>query len=346
MFKKCNFIMMIAIFVISTVNTFAESLEEESARRLPPVLYELNMPEYFIGGEPVTIEWSILGYHSDYKSTVAFFDCDGVSSCGGNYGTNFESSGYLESDSDEEGTWNYSGNFSRIFHYSYAFDPIHVVEPKEIVIRFYRVNAADYLNGKSGLSLLVPGNISARYYDTSGRRIVRTILPAGNPIMPFCPPCSSCGYSGPYDRGWHGDNTNHLGQDYPAFAGNFVRAIADGKIYQIYSNINGFGGDNPSRPGPAVVIQHKKANGTIFYALYGHCAVLSVLYEGDFVKGNEVIGKVQHYYYGNEDWPHLHFAIWDSPYNFPTSNLGYGSNRNFVDPASFLNAQYSKAWRE
>ncbi len=161
-------------------------------------------------------------------------------------------------------------------------------------------------------------------------------------------PCSSCGYSGAFDREWHGDNTNHLAQDYPAFVGDSVRAVADGQVHRIYDSIGGFGGGNPSRNGPAIVVKHKKRDGTIFFALYGH--ISSSLSQGDFVRGNEVIGTVQDYLYGSgnntQHWPHLHFGIWDAENNFPTTNLGYGTDRSFVNPVPFLeNTQYQAIHR-
>ncbi len=157
-------------------------------------------------------------------------------------------------------------------------------------------------------------------------------------------PCSSCGYSGAYDRGWHGDNTNHLAQDYPAFVGDSVRAIADGQVHSVRYDVGGFGGSNPSRKGPAVVIRHKKKDGTIFFALYGH--VYGMISEGDFVRANQIIGIVEDYQFGTKSWPHLHLGIWDAESNFPASALGYGADRSFVDPVPFLeNTQY-RSWTE
>jgi murein DD-endopeptidase MepM/ murein hydrolase activator NlpD len=151
-------------------------------------------------------------------------------------------------------------------------------------------------------------------------------------------PCMDCGYSGPYDRDWLGDGTNHLGKDYPANVGDTVRAIADGRVYRVDDSVGGFGGAEPAKDGPMLVIEHEKSNGTHFYALYGH--VETWLQEGDIVGGGQGVGFVQPYlvYEGEaqEDWPHLHFGIWDSPDNFPTSVLGYGSVRDFVNPVPFL----------
>ena len=166
----------------------------------------------------------------------------------------------------------------------------------------------------------------------------------------FIQPCKECGYSGPYDRDWHGDNTSHLAKDYPAFVGDNVVAIARGQVIKVLSSAAGFGGTNPSLPGGAIVIMHTKDNGDNFYALYGHVGAINSLVTGDIVGPGEVIGKVESYYVGTddgiEDWPHLHFGIWDAESDFPTSQLGYGPDRHFVDPVPFLVDNYPERLTE
>lgn len=165
----------------------------------------------------------------------------------------------------------------------------------------------------------------------------------GHLWLPLWYPCSSCEYSGPFNREWHGHGTNHLGKDYPAVVGDSVRAVADGQVHLFNDSMPGFGGTKPSRKGPAIVVRHMKRDGTIFFALYGH--VSSNFSQGDFVRGNQVIGTVEDYLHGPEPkpdhWPHLHFGIWDAENDFPTRRLGYGTDRSFVDPVPFLeNTQY------
>lgn len=172
--KKCLFILGVFILVsFMPLSVIAETNEEEAARRMPPVFYSGEIPEYLVSGETVTIKWSILGYHDSYNAEVAFFY-----GSGGSYKNNFEASGELNHVSTESGTWSFSGINSTIFNYEYEFTPPQVTNPTNIVIRFYRVNSIDDANGKSGLSLLIPGKVSDRYYDTSGRRIVKTIYPS------------------------------------------------------------------------------------------------------------------------------------------------------------------------
>lgn len=156
----------------------------------------------------------------------------------------------------------------------------------------------------------------------------------------FIQPCRDCGYSGPFDRDWHGDNTTHLAKDYPAFVGDNVLAIARGQVVKVLTNAAGFGGSTPSLPGGAIVVMHTKTNGDNFYALYGHVNASADLNVEDIVSAGEVLGTVDHYFVGTvngqEDWPHLHFGIWDAETNFPTTNLGYGTDRSFVNPVPFL----------
>ena len=54
------------------------------------------------------------------------------------------------------------------------------------------------------------------------------------------------------------------------------------------------------------------------------------------MKANQVVGTINAYYYGTSNIPHLHLGIWDAPDKFPTSALGYGSKRSFVNPVPFL----------
>lgn len=157
----------------------------------------------------------------------------------------------------------------------------------------------------------------------------------------FTLPCQECGYPGPYDREWHGDSTNHLAKDYPAFVGDNVLAISRGQVVKILTNSTGFGGSNPSQPGGAIVMLHTKANGNNFFALYGHVNATAGLNVDDVVEKGQVIGTVGNYFVGTDsgvqNWSHLHFGIWDAQDNFPTSQLGYGEDRSFVNPELFLN---------
>jgi surface antigen len=184
--------------------SFSETLGEEASRRMPPVFYKGEIPEHFVSGETVTIKWSVLGYHDSYKSNAAFFY-----GSGGSYNSNFQTSGDLNYVSTEDGTWSYSGISSSVFNYEYVFTPPQVTNPTNIVIRFYRINDQDEANGNPGLSLLIPGKVSDRNYDTSGRRIVKTIYPATSIDIAINPDIDSTPYknNNPFDPNYSGQCT-------------------------------------------------------------------------------------------------------------------------------------------
>ena len=163
-----------------------EDEESETLRRMPPVLENLHLEQdgeaigkangIDLEGGPVTIEWSMLGYHESFTSILALFSCepgDDSGSCGNAYGENIASSGQLEVQSTTEGQWYYSGIRSKVYHYSYTFEPAGtpLLSLGKLILRFYRKNNQDALLGNSSISLLLPGNLDGNYYDTSGRRL-------------------------------------------------------------------------------------------------------------------------------------------------------------------------------
>jgi len=154
-----------------------ESRAEEARRRLPPVLYSLNVPEEMIEGQQYTLTWSLLGYDESYQSNIVFFNCTGMpaGTCGAAYGTHFHESGDLNPQDSEPGEWTYSGVRSTKFDFSYAFTPPAVTADTTIVIRFYSTDQADIEAGRASLSLLIPGRLSNTYYDSEGRRLVKII---------------------------------------------------------------------------------------------------------------------------------------------------------------------------
>jgi hypothetical protein len=149
----------------------------------------------------------------------------------------------------------------------------------------------------------------------------------------FIQPCSDSG--GYY--GWlGGPNKDHLGHDYNAPAGTKVKAISDGTVWNTYTNISGFGSEG--KPGPAIWIKHRVANGKYFYALYGHIKPGSDILKGAEVKAGQIIGTVIEYRdkISKEDISHLHLGIWNSESDPPLSKMGYGAVRQFTDPVKFL----------
>ncbi|CAA6823736.1 MAG: Unknown protein [uncultured Thiotrichaceae bacterium] len=166
-----------------------EADEEESERRLPPVLNAFEILDS--SSQPVTsmqsnteytVEWSILGYHEDYISSVVMFNCTGIAdntTCGANFtdSTRFLSSGQVNRYQSVNGLWQHQGIQSKVNQYRYTFTTPTVANSTPIVIRFYRLNSKDLQAGNGGLSLIIPGNHADDYYDTTGRRVKSTITP-------------------------------------------------------------------------------------------------------------------------------------------------------------------------
>ena len=164
-----------------------EADEEESARRLPPVLNTFSIED--AGGQLVstmqvgtsyTIKWSILGYHEDYTSLLAIFDCRGIAdntTCGDTYsGTKFLATGSINDDgAPVDGHWRNGSIQSKVFSFSHTFTAPALTEEAPVVIRFYRKNNDDQQVGNRSLSLIIPGNQADDYYDTTGRRVKNVI---------------------------------------------------------------------------------------------------------------------------------------------------------------------------
>ena len=179
MSMKPFFYLSVAFTLLITATVcHGESPEEEARRRGTPVLYSADVPDNYVSDENVLIKWAILGYHPSYRSTVAFFYGKGSS-----FGNNFKDSGRLSPVMSEESSWTFNDVHATICHYEYRFTPPQVFDPTNIVIRFYRINEDDEAEGNSGMSLLIPGNIAERYYDTSGRRITATIWPSAEDMV-------------------------------------------------------------------------------------------------------------------------------------------------------------------
>ena len=173
---------------LSAFLTNAESRDVEAQRRLPPVLVGLDVPEQMEAGQSHTLTWTLLGYHDDYLTNLVFFDCTGISdgTCGDSHGTHFAESGLVTPSATRASDWTYSGVRATEYDYSYTFTPsaASFTADADIVIRFYRKNTMDAQAAKDSLSMVVPGNLSARYYDTEGRRLLKTICTTSGCTQP------------------------------------------------------------------------------------------------------------------------------------------------------------------
>ena len=165
------------------LQTFLASYEDaghEASRRLPPVLYSLSIPENMVSGQTYTLEWSLLGYHDGYLTTLAMFNCTGVTNnnCGASFSdaNRFLTTGAIAAESSTITGWYYGDVYAREYKFSMQFTP-DFSEQTDIVMRFYQKSTDDAGAGLGSLSLVIPGNLSGSYYDKEGRRLLKTILP-------------------------------------------------------------------------------------------------------------------------------------------------------------------------
>ncbi len=168
----------------TTLRAFLSNEEDtasEASRRVPPVLESLSVPPGVALDQPFTIQWSLLGYHADYISKVVLFDCTGTEegSCGDSYGTHVAESGYVDDPSPVPGDWSYGGLVASKHSFSHTFTLTaeEIPAPSNLVVRFYRKSREDADMDNQGLSLLIPGNLSATYYDSAGRRLIIPVNP-------------------------------------------------------------------------------------------------------------------------------------------------------------------------
>lgn len=159
-----------------------ESIAEEAARRLPPVIDDINISEVMDTGTDYNLTWSIVGYGDDYTTYIAFFDCNNTTegSCGESYGSTqrFDQGLNLTPSLTENAGWTYQGEEAKRYHYNYHFTALadeFGSGDTPIVIRFYYVDSKDLASGQGSISLIIPGNLSENYYDTSGRKIQKII---------------------------------------------------------------------------------------------------------------------------------------------------------------------------
>ncbi len=159
----------------------------EAQKRMPPVLASSTIPETLQAGQSYTIAWTVEGYHDDYTSYAVLFDCTDSADCGASYNdpSKFTESGVQSAVSVTQGNWTYRGVQTRLFAYEWNFTVpatrsgggLWAESGTDIVARIYRKSDVDAERNNSSVSLLIPGNQSSRYYDTSGRRILKTIIP-------------------------------------------------------------------------------------------------------------------------------------------------------------------------
>ncbi|MBF0621525.1 MAG: thrombospondin type 3 repeat-containing protein [Magnetococcales bacterium] len=153
----------------------------EAARRMPPVLFDVDLPVKVYGGEAMTVKWSMVGYHASYQSAVALFDCDqhAEGECGLFYNDNVATTGKINSVGNISSQWSYGTIPARKSLFEDQLMVPDVSQPTEMVLRFYRINDLDNAADHQAISLLIPGGLQeGEYYGTTGRRLRLMVLPA------------------------------------------------------------------------------------------------------------------------------------------------------------------------
>jgi len=150
---------------------------------LPPVIDSLNIPENMSVSQDYNLTFCVIGYDDDYTVHMAFFNCNSVAAgeCGNSYGSSqrFDQALNLHPYLTAQSNWSYKGKVENKFCYSHVFTPSSSVFEDgntSIVIRFYYQTNKDKIAGDPSISVIVPGNLSQRYYDSSGRKIEKTVV--------------------------------------------------------------------------------------------------------------------------------------------------------------------------
>ena len=110
--------------------------------------------------------------------------------------------------------------------------------------------------------------------------------------------------------GWKDVSTGryHIGYDFNLSFGTEIYSVKDGFISKLKLDSMGFGGMNPLKPGPYIMIRHSFGD-LEFIALYGHIKPIKDLKIGSKLKEGDLIGTVDNYYDGTILVPHLHLAF-------------------------------------
>jgi hypothetical protein len=176
---------------LSVFVTNYESTELQVKNHLPPTMYALDISEEMNASYTYTLSWTAMGYHEGYEILLVMFDCTDISagSCGSSYSNSekFYETSFIASSSSSSGEWSSNGVTITNFEYTTDFTVPDTREDSSawsssgtsIVMRFYAKSTEDSAIGKSSLSLVIPGGLSDNYYDTSGRKIQKTICPSG-----------------------------------------------------------------------------------------------------------------------------------------------------------------------
>ena len=114
--------------------------------------------------------------------------------------------------------------------------------------------------------------------------------------------------------------TQHVGMDIRMSPSEPVYAICDGVIYRMWKQVS----NDPTYW--CIIVKHFLSNGGVFYAIYGHCELLSTLPVGTSVRGGQQIGICRE----DPNW-HCHFGV-----NLDISKMsGFGRIPIGANPSSY-----------
>ncbi len=167
----------------SAALTSGEGLSEIAKRRIPGIVSDLSINPVPVNNEltegvEYTFTFTFSGYHESYQLAAAYFDCTQVaelSDCGLSFAHSFGNSGFVSPSSQTTGSWSDETVSNQDFTYMMTYTVPNVDADQQMVLRLYQRSNEASIAGQFSLSALLPGNLSAQYFDASGRRLVFTI---------------------------------------------------------------------------------------------------------------------------------------------------------------------------
>jgi len=158
MYKLYIKIAIILSFIILNLN--ANNIEE-AQRRLPPVIYSLEIPKTIESDKTYKFKWSIMGYHSDYETMLVIYANNKII---------FKQS--VNSYKKERGSYKYNQVYSNKFFYQTNVK-LDLKTNSKLVVRIFYKSSTDVDEGIDDfVSCLIPGGLNYEYADTSGRKIL------------------------------------------------------------------------------------------------------------------------------------------------------------------------------
>jgi len=140
---------------------------EQAIHRIPPVIYNLDLPKSIKSGTEYTFQWGVMGYHEYYKMSLQICG-DKISKDGINYGKCISYRG-IEPYDQTEGAYRYGNVNSTLFKFRQNVK-LYLKGNQKLIIRFYISPPYDPID-TNYLSCIIPGGFPYKYADTSGRKL-------------------------------------------------------------------------------------------------------------------------------------------------------------------------------